>query len=882
MDNLLDLWGKTAPQGYHPAVFHMMDAGNVAMVMLEANTQWRSAIDTLFQGMRDSAGLVAYIVALHDLGKISAAFQGQVDDQKERLKALGWDFGGWRMLHNKPHPIIGQATLASEENSVSLHLDTRLSEVVSEVIGGHHGTWQPKSAVQTSVDDLELDEPLCFATARQQATDFLFAYYGLDDKVVLVQPANISTASMLLTGFSILCDWIASDTRFFPAASDIPVEHYAELSKARANEAVQKLGFSQANLSGAPSNFSALFGFSEPRPLQLAIDAIPTALLEQPSLTIIEAPTGEGKTEAALALAHRIGLLRGSDAFYYALPTMATSNQMYARVSKYLQNELDMQRSVRLVHGQAALAQDLIDLQGLEMHTESADIAQWFAPRKRALLAPFGVGTIDQAELAALNTRHAALRMLGLAGQTLIVDEVHAYDMYMTTIIERLLRWLSELNASVILMSATLPQERMRRLQAAWSGGKDVVVNGSYPHIAVVTRQGESWNMHVASSQSERHIAIDRISLPEEKVEVKANLLLDLVAEGGCAVWITNTVSRAQELYRQLKTSPRARGVQLDLLHARFPLEQRLALESRIAGLYGKEGKRPQRGIVIGTQVLEQSLDLDFDVMASDLAPIDLLLQRAGRMHRHQRPRPVAHAAPRLIVNMPSAEIPIDETVDAKIYDAYLLARTRQLLDDRNLLVLPDEYRPLIEGVYGTELILDAKTQALHDQLEQKEWNAAKEAEERLLPEPSADFCFCRLAAQKAFREDEDSADWMVARTRLGPPSVTVLPLERDADKAWIPGQKTHSFDLKREPSREDQLLLLRQQVRLSGAWLSRLIAEQAGEPCPLMGAPLLRYVTPLWLEDGRAELGSGAATLQLDDELGLTIDWKGGKDEPV
>ncbi len=490
------------------------------------------------------------------------------------------------------------------------------------------------------------------------------------------------------------------------------------------------------------------------------------------------------------------------------------------------------------------------------------------------------MGTIDQAELAALNTRHAALRMLSLAGQTLVVDEVHACDMYMTTIIERLLRWLSELNASVILMSATLPQERMRCLQSAWAGGKHLVVNGSYPHIAVVTCQGDAWNVQVASSQSERRITVEQISLSEKETEAKANLLLDLVAEGGCAVWITNTVGRAQELYRQLKISPRTRDVQFDLLHARFPLEQRLALESRIAGLYGKEGKRPQRGIVIGTQVLEQSLDLDFDVMVSDLAPIDLLLQRAGRMHRHQRPRPTVHTAPRLIVNMPSVEIPIDETVDAKIYDAYLLARTRQLLDDRNLLVLPDDYRPLIEGVYSAELILDAEMQALRDQLDQKEWNAAKEAEERLLPEPDAEFCFCRLAAQKTFREDEDSAAWMVARTRLGPPSVTVLPLERDAYEAWIPGKAERGFDLNREPSREDQLLLLRQQVRLSGAWLSRLIAEQAGEPCSLMRAPLLRYVMPLWLEDGRADLGSGAATLQLNDELGLTIDWNGGKDE--
>jgi CRISPR-associated endonuclease/helicase Cas3 len=422
-----------------------------------------------------------------------------------------------------------------------------------------------------------------------------------------------------------------------------------------------------------------------PRPVQAAIDDIPADLLRLPSLTVIEAPTGEGKTEAALALAHRIGALRGCDAFYYALPTMATSNQMFGRVNGYLRTRLDLPAGARLVHGQAHLLADHLPLRPMANgeQDEVAATLDWFAPRKRALLSSFGVGTIDQVELAVLNVRHVALRCAGLAGKTVIIDEVHAYDTYMTTIIERLLTWLRALDASVILLSATLPAPRLRALAAAWGVAVDDAgpALAAYPQLRVFGG-GQAHTATPPAHQLSREIDLAWLGYAAEDAAGKATWLLERAAAGGCLCWITNTVAQAQALYRELRQRAPA-DLPLTLIHSRFPLARREALEHEIAAAYGPESPAVRRGIVVGTQVLEQSLDLDFDVMVSDLAPVDLLLQRSGRLHRHERPgRPVAE--PVLYVNVARDAAGVPEWgVNAVIYDEYVLRRTAEALAAR-------------------------------------------------------------------------------------------------------------------------------------------------------------------------------------------------------
>ena len=164
-----------------------------------------------------------------------------------------------------------------------------------------------------------------------------------------------------------------------------------------------------------------------------------------------------------------------SDEFYFALPTTATSNQMFVRVLRFLESITGERTSAQLVHGQAMLTRDALEEQAYgdaqDIESPAFAVPNWFAPKKRALLAPFGVGTVDQAELAVLNARHYMLRLFGLAGKVVIIDEVHAYDTYMSTIIDHALWWFGVLGTSVILLSATLPQRRHREMASAFQRG---------------------------------------------------------------------------------------------------------------------------------------------------------------------------------------------------------------------------------------------------------------------------------------------------------------------------------------------------------------------------------------------------------------------------
>ena len=362
----------------------------------------------------------------------------------------------------------------------------------------------------------------------------------------------------------------------------------------------------------------------------------------------------------------------------------------------------------------------------------------------------------------------------------------------------------------------------------------------------------------------------------DETPEDKAQWLRDAVADGGCACWITNTVDRAQRLFAAL-TAAALPDTDLMLLHARFPLQDRQALEERLTEKYGPDGDRPTRGIVVGTQVLEQSLDLDFDVMVSDLAPIDLLLQRAGRLQRHDNQRPAAHADhPALWVNIVldgDGDPALD--VDAWIYDEFLLRQTwltlQAYLEDG--IELPRDYRPLVETVYGlTAVSPDAPLAETWDKLQKKRSRAVKEAQQRLIPEPDPEWSFCSRMARLTFKEDETGAAWIVAQTRLGRESVNLIPLERDGDTAHLyPTGETVALD--RPALRETQLRLLRRHLRVSRPEIVRAVKAES-LPRLFTESARLRGSYPLWLANGEAEflLKNDKLVVTLDRDLGLVI----------
>jgi CRISPR-associated endonuclease/helicase Cas3 len=741
-DTLLRFWGKTParstdpPEQFHPAIYHMLDVAFVAEALLsdQASPRLRQALLHAWAGCDPDALLrwLPFLIATHDLGKISAAFQGQAKDdrtrqQRERLEQAGITFP----------PPYEKAPYHAEISAVWLHqhlarrepgASTRLMWAVRDAMGGHHGRF--------TQEDLRKIGACLRASERDDAnwemwrdTSYTLLRQLLNppgELAAIGAPQRLRPATAALTGFIIVCDWIGSNSDYFPAAPQLPIEAYMRKGRERAAAAIKLAGLVSNRVDPTYFSFKSLFPeIAEPRALQQTIDELPNDTLVSPLLAVIEAPTGEGKTEAALALARRLGAYEGRDELFFALPTMATSNQMFGRLSRFYNTLYGA--AVKLTHSQAAVSEDDLRRAALAADQDAAApeaasalaAPDWFAGPKKALLAPFGVGTVDQVELAGLNVRHYVLRLFALAGKVVIIDEVHAYDAYMSVILEHTLAWLASLGTSVLLLSATLPATRHRALVASYFRGLDkrlpapeVPADPPYPAISLYGAHGQ-------------HRATPGVFRPDQRFtlrlttklapEQEARRLVDLVRDGGAVARICNRVDDAQAIYQALqKLLPSDQRI---LLHARFPLDQRQRLEQTIDRLIGKRSQRTptQPLIVVGTQVLEQSLDYDVDVMVSDFTPIDLLLQRAGRLHRHIKERsgkrPQRHMHPVLEVALP---LDADDLPDwkrwASIYDPYILWRTWEVLRSgmngaEREIVLPRDYRVLIEAVYQDAIV---------------------------------------------------------------------------------------------------------------------------------------------------------------------------------
>jgi CRISPR-associated endonuclease/helicase Cas3 len=434
-----------------------------------------------------------------------------------------------------------------------------------------------------------------------------------------------------------------------------------------------------------------------------------------------------------------------------------------------------------------------------------------------------------------------------------------------------MLTWLSALGSSVILLSATLPSARRKELAQAFAGNQaDTVADfQAYPNLLTIGPAGHYADTPPAY-QPNKSINFHRQAFAHDNPNAKAQWLIEQVQQGGCACWMTNTVKRAQQIYDALLQLAPA-DIVLDLLHARFPLADREEREKDILKKYsqGKDTKRPEKAIVVGTQVLEQSLDLDFDVMMTDLAPIDLILQRAGRLHRHEREMAIryAHQTPHLYVNT------LIETADRKIYTDYILQKTEQVLGGRNTLTLPDDYRPLIEAVYTETPAPDDPLYKVWDELDTKKIKLEDEAELRLMEEPDPDSPFYHSWKPHSFKEDEESSGWMVAQTRWGQESITVIPLVREGDIARTPSGKVQA-QLDQNADRNTQLNLLRHSLRVSHYTLVEHLKNPEETFKLFTGSPLLKNCVPLWLEPGEEEniWVNKALDVQLHPKLGLVI----------
>jgi len=713
---------------------------------------------------------------------------------------------------------------------------------------------------------------------------------GLMDALIEVfKPAKVPSKDhlsgpdfMLLAGLTSFADWIGSNEDWFPYGTpkdcrDLPA--WFKSRRAKADQALDGIGWKlRTPLSTGAKSFEQVFGVA-PRPLQQTVaDALNCA--HEPIIMLVEAPMGEGKTEAAFFTHRELQRHLGHRGLYVALPTKATGNAMFERTLEFLRHEgpertLDLQ----LLHGATLLNDTFQNLRihGIHDPLTGGEIraGEWFTHKKRALLSDYGVGTVDQALLTILPVRHNFVRLWGLANRVVVFDEIHAYDAYTGTLLIHLLRWLVALGSSVVLLSATLPLSIRDKL-AGVMGLSLPEQECDYPRLTIF-RQDMCKQVHFKADPARRQtIRLCGISpdLPSMYTAVEQHL-----AGGGMGMVLLNTVQRAQDMYQLfpdgdpityegLRVGKRlADGTELFLFHARFPADWRQKREDRVLEIFGRTGKRYGRKILIATQVAEQSLDLDFDLIATDLSPIDLVLQRAGRLWRHARgprclPEPLLLVAGLVDEQPPEFGRPLWW---GAVYREDLLLSTWILLQNRQVLTLPDEIDSLVQAVYEEQVHVP---QSLKERMEKALTSGDGETLAKYWQANQAVIGFPEDASwndpARFVLYDEDEPDvhrTLMAHTRLGEDSVVGIPL-------WPKDE----FSYERIPD-----------FTLAKEWFSRAVGlsrkavvkrlQASGVPEAWQKSPLLRNCYPLlmtaegrWMED---------QAVRLDKDLGLVYEPK-------
>lgn len=605
-----------------------------------------------------------FAVACHDIGKVSPCFVEKIRRACTPDHNTIPAFAG--INPDVEHQWGGHAGVSQVTAKA-----VNAPDYVAEILGQHHG-FSPNVA------------------GRKPDTEVFGGAPWLQEREALIAELKsllhgdwpeVETASKarLLAGLTSVSDWIGSG-QFF----EDPALPWQDNIK----RAVSDAGFVSREYQSGLS-FEDIFGF-KPRAAQSELVGLAT----EPGVYVLEAPMGLGKTEAALYAAY--GMLDRKEAcgIYFALPTQLTSNKIHDRFNVFIQRILaaDCPHRSLLLHSQAWL-------RDTEMGEDGGPGGAWFNNTKRGLLAPFAVGTIDQALMAAMNVKHGFVRAFGLAGKVVILDEVHSYDAYTGALLDALVGLLRSLHCTVIILSATLNRERRAELTRA------NLASDAYPLITAIPNHGPLVERAVPTE--DRHQPVSLCLRKDDSTAVQE--ALDRAATGQQVLWIENTVGDAQKRYLDLAARAHDLGLSCGLLHSRFTADDRQCIEDHWVNLFGKPGysaRSLQGRILVGTQVLEQSLDIDADFLVSRFAPTDMLLQRLGRLWRHKGTPRATSAICEAWLLAPDLDQAISAPQDsfgatAFVYDSYVLCRSLEVWREIKTLRLPEDIRPLIEKTYA-------------------------------------------------------------------------------------------------------------------------------------------------------------------------------------
>lgn len=747
--------------------------------------------------------LYVWLAGNHDIGKSTKTFQRLLlESDKAYLVHAVSDAGldidlsvDEANFDKLPHGVASGEILSQWLCARGVRLPK--ANALAAVVNAHHGIANKPSR---QVRELIEDYPDPWKRVHKELLDAMTDLCGADSVIEKVCRGNKlhQGVAEILTGLVVMADWMASNENAFTL-------HVSGTQLERVEAAAATIDVTtpwepeRGDWRDIDAHFRRSFDWPGEycaRPVQRAVVEA-AQQLEGPALVVIEAETGVGKTEAALAAAEILGANSAAQGVFFAAPTMATANGLLERTIEWASNNsVDSVRSMYLAHSKNDLSEPYRQLKFSQIGKDSGEgggviASQWMSGRRLGLLSNFVVGTVDQVLMMALQQRFHMLRHVGLAGKVIIFDEVHSFDVYTSDYLQRTIEWLGYYGASVILMSATLPPDKRRSLVQAYSSAPwpDEEPTG-YPLLTLATRDSVEFHS-VPPTPTNLEARIEYLDDDAEKLVSFADYYLN---EGGCALIICNTIARAQEAYRVLEG---IYGDEVQLHHAGFVAWERVAKEDGLREELGPDSHRgsgrPQRKIVIATQVAEQSLDIDADVLVTDIAPMDLIIQRIGRLHRHTRPvtdRPEKLQQPRVLIRGILEREPVPEFDSGAefIYGQTLLLSTYAMLPE--LFRRPDDIEGLVRAAYDKNFMPPEEWDEAWEKAQEQnlfaEDNAHSKSSTFRLPSPrrrtSYDALFSQLISDDAASGDERGA----AQVRDAEPSVEVIPI-RNTEYGYLP-----------------------------------------------------------------------------------------------
>lgn len=849
----------------------------------------------------DLEKILRFVAWSHDVGKASPWFQGKVPELNDRVLNVGYPpvLASPQEVRTMAHGLVSAHTVVDWLAARTARKPSiRTKRAWFSILGGHHGAFP---SMDKKPDPL-INEPAEWKDARFRLLDLGAQHLGLAQKDIDAF-ARLSwdiPDQVLVTGLLVAADWVGSNTWNFPYSCEAGTDQEQRAAQGRNR---MRLGGrwtpSPVDAEAFRHRFALPDG-AKMRPVQEAVVET-VRMVDGPGLILVEDATGGGKTEAALMAADVWADRLGLDGVFFGQPTRVTSDAMFNRVLTWLENSpATGEVSTILAHGKAQFNKDYLSLFGQGRPTnvyssdgsdegQSPEANSWFRGRKTGLLASAVVGTIDQLLFAALKSKHLVLRHLGLFGKVVILDEIHAADDFMTVYLTRILEWLGVYGVPVIALSATLPPARRRELVDAYATGasefetEHLTLEGStaYPRITWATGGTAGTVVPNAGDRIRR----TRVEFLPGDLDEMATAVEEAARTGGCIAAICNTVGRAQQLFDLLDGTVE----NLSLLHSRFLTDHRAELEGELVAALGRdgEGARCSGRVVISTQVIEQGLDLDFDLMFSDVAPVDLLIQRMGRLHRHDfapGTRPQDKAEARFVITGCSVyglDVPPEFPRGTEaVYRRSRLLRSvlalyRHLVGSGGVVDSPQDVASLVATAYSEDLEPPEAWAEVWSAAERREEEfrvgQRQKAEQFRLPQAeNGDLSTWNAAATSdaeieglaQVRDADDSVEVVVVRRVDG--RIIALPNVRELDGVFF--DELMGID-------DGYARRLAQCTIQLPAWVMRTDAqfdelERDGQES-WQSSPWLKGVLPLVLDE-RGEKWVGDWLLRYDNRLGL------------